>query len=138
MLFHDDHARQKNLEDTVHGIITDVSAGNQKSLIADGKVHHDMAKSRYQFAAEHISGLNIIKHPGSDVMERHDPGNRSEFGVLVIMCRSRYLHDIFFLLLHFECVEDSQNVRVLFFFLFFDVSFRIINYIFDVLRVFNR
>jgi hypothetical protein len=38
-LFRDPSARQKNLADTVHSIITDVPTGKQKFLIADGKMH---------------------------------------------------------------------------------------------------
>jgi hypothetical protein len=38
-LFRDPDARQKNLEDTVHGIITDVPSGKQKFLVTDGKMH---------------------------------------------------------------------------------------------------
>jgi hypothetical protein len=38
-LFRDPDARQKNLEDTVHGIVTDLPTGKQKFLIADGKMH---------------------------------------------------------------------------------------------------
>ncbi|TMC17614.1 MAG: hypothetical protein E6J34_18360 [Chloroflexi bacterium] len=37
-LLRDADARQKNLEDTVHGIITDIPTGKQKFLIADGKM----------------------------------------------------------------------------------------------------